>query len=236
MARPVSDEELQFKKRARRRLVGAIVLVSVAAVVLPMVLDSEPTPVTQNIDIQIPSPEASKPKTAAAPASPPADEGKAAPPERATPAPAPRAEPETPPTIVAESPPPRSRDTEAPPAEEVKKPPAEEAKKAPPSERGADSKKSAGKEAPREKAAASVPTSPGGAFAVQVAALSDARKVKALEKQMAGAGLKTYTEVITTGAGQVTRVRAGPFASREAAEKARDQLKKVGLDGKIVAK
>ena len=40
MARPISDEELQLKKRARRRLVGAIVLVTAVAVVLPMVLDS----------------------------------------------------------------------------------------------------------------------------------------------------------------------------------------------------
>ena len=35
MARPVSDEELQLKKRARRRLVGAIVLVTAVAVILP---------------------------------------------------------------------------------------------------------------------------------------------------------------------------------------------------------
>ena len=57
MARPISDEELQLKKRARRRLVGAIVLVTAVAVVLPMVLDSEPRPVSQNINIQIPSPD-----------------------------------------------------------------------------------------------------------------------------------------------------------------------------------
>jgi len=58
MARNVSDEELQLKKRARRRLVGAIVLVTAVAVVLPMILESEPKPASQNITIQIPSPEA----------------------------------------------------------------------------------------------------------------------------------------------------------------------------------
>src|SRR5687767_5231921 len=69
MARPISDEELQLKKRARRRLVGAIVLVTAVAVVLPMVLDSEPRPVGQNVDIQIPSPDAGefKPRSAANP-------------------------------------------------------------------------------------------------------------------------------------------------------------------------
>ena len=67
MARPISDEELQLKKRARRRLVGAIVLVTAVAVVLPMVLDSEPKPVNQNLDIQIPSPDSGdfKPKASA---------------------------------------------------------------------------------------------------------------------------------------------------------------------------
>jgi DedD protein len=75
-----------------------------------------------------------------------------------------------------------------------------------------------------------------GAYVVQVAALSDAGKARELEKRMASAGLKTYTEVITTKAGEVTRVRAGPYATREAAEKARTQLKKAGLDGTVVAK
>jgi len=42
MARAISDEELQIKRRARRRLIGAIVLVIAIVVVLPMVLDSEP--------------------------------------------------------------------------------------------------------------------------------------------------------------------------------------------------
>src|SRR5687767_1601914 len=68
MARPISDEELQLKKRARRRLVGAIVLVTAVAVVLPMVLDSEPRPVSQNVEIQIPSPDSGelKPKSVTA--------------------------------------------------------------------------------------------------------------------------------------------------------------------------
>jgi DedD protein len=53
---------------------------------------------------------------------------------------------------------------------------------------------------------------------------------------MAGAGVKTYTEVVSTKSGDVTRVRAGPYPTREAAEKARTQLKKAGLEGKVVAK
>ena len=55
MARAISDEELLLKRRARRRLLGAIVLVTAIVVVLPMVLDTEPRPVSQNITIRIPS-------------------------------------------------------------------------------------------------------------------------------------------------------------------------------------
>src|ERR1700716_3564681 len=59
MAKSISEEELQLRKRARRRLVGAIALVTVIAVFLPMVLDHEPKPVSQDVSIKIPSPDSS---------------------------------------------------------------------------------------------------------------------------------------------------------------------------------
>ncbi len=71
---------------------------------------------------------------------------------------------------------------------------------------------------------------------MQVVALADAEKAKAVQAQMAAAGLKSYTEVVKTAKGDVTRVRAGPYPDRAAAEKAHDQLKTLGLPGNIVAK
>lgn len=50
-----ADPQLDLKKRARRRLVGAIALALLAVIVLPMVMDQEPKPVTQDIQIRIPS-------------------------------------------------------------------------------------------------------------------------------------------------------------------------------------
>jgi DedD protein len=51
------------------------------------------------------------------------------------------------------------------------------------------------------------------------------------------ARLPYYTEPIATKQGTVTRVRAGPFASRDAAEKALEQLKGLGLKpGNVAAK
>ncbi|ASW02201.1 SPOR domain-containing protein [Paraburkholderia aromaticivorans] len=49
------DPTLPEKQRARRRLVGAIAMVVAAVVILPMVLDSHPKPVTDDISIDIPS-------------------------------------------------------------------------------------------------------------------------------------------------------------------------------------
>jgi DedD protein len=51
----VADPNLPEKKRARRRLVGAIALALAAAVGLPMLLDSEPKPLGADIAINIPS-------------------------------------------------------------------------------------------------------------------------------------------------------------------------------------
>jgi DedD protein len=49
-----TDVQLQIKKRARRRLVGAVAFVSVVAVVLPMVMDHQPRQHIQEVEIRIP--------------------------------------------------------------------------------------------------------------------------------------------------------------------------------------
>ena len=56
-SRSGGDPMLPEKKRARRRLVGAVALALAAAVGLPMLLDSEPRPLGGDIAIQIPSKE-----------------------------------------------------------------------------------------------------------------------------------------------------------------------------------
>lgn len=84
-----------------------------------------------------------------------------------------------------------------------------------------------------EKPAA--PKTGPGAFFIQVMALSEAQKAKQVQQQIAGAGIRAYTEVVNSGAGAVTRVRAGPFATREEADKAQAKLQGIGLDGKVAA-
>lgn len=55
MAKQLTDDEQNLKRKARRRLIGAFALTLVVVVTLPMVLDSEPKPTGQDIDLRIPS-------------------------------------------------------------------------------------------------------------------------------------------------------------------------------------
>lgn len=233
MARNVSDEELQLKKRARRRLVGAIVLVTAVAVVLPMLLDSEPKPANQSINIQIPSPEAGvlsakpaplksaeKPVIAAAPAA-----AETAPPKAEIKAET-KAETQPEPTVFARVEPKAETkvETKAEPKLETKAASKPQSEPAPP------------KPVTKAESPAKAKAPASGAFVIQVAALSDAAKARELQAKITGGGLKAYTEVVQTSKGPVTRVRVGPYASREAAEKARPALQRLQLDGKVVPK
>ena len=74
----------------------------------------------------------------------------------------------------------------------------------------------------------------GEQFMVPAGAYVD--PVGVIEKLKA-AKIPYYTEPIATKQGAVTRVRAGPFASRDAAEKVLKQLKDLGLKpGNVAAK
>src|SRR5215472_13590753 len=89
---PAVDE---LRRRARRRLVGAIVLALAAAVLLPLLLESEPKPLGDDVSIQIPPLDNGKfvnPLSQEKPAPPPAKSDDATPKSAApasAPAPAP---------------------------------------------------------------------------------------------------------------------------------------------------
>ncbi|MFZ6686534.1 SPOR domain-containing protein [Undibacterium sp. SXout11W] len=66
----VEDPVLPEKKRARRRLIGAVALALAAIIGLPMLFDSEPKSLPDDIDIHIPSKEKMQVVDAAKPAEP----------------------------------------------------------------------------------------------------------------------------------------------------------------------
>jgi DedD protein len=142
-----------LKRRGRRRLVGAVALVLLAVIILPMVFDPEPRPVAPPPSVRIPGEDETpfKPK-------PPAQK-----------------------PLVAE--------------------------------KQAAEKKQAAKEE----------------YVVPVGAYVSFEGVTG---RLAAAGIPYFTE---PAQGNLTRVRAGPFPSREAAEQAAAKLKDLGLQPGTVA-
>lgn len=258
------DPVLPEKKRARRRLVGAVALVLAAIIGLPMILDSEPKPLSDDISIQIPSKDASS--AMSQPSKPAASTGD---PARASLDDAEEVvEPSTARTDksnsnaqVASPQPaavpgaPASATPAATPAPAPAKPPVvanvEPAPAAKPQQPPAIDKNDTSVEAararailegrPADKAVAAKPAAPAttpaanGKISLQVAALASQDKVNELQKKLQSAGLKTYTQKVATASGDRIRVRVGPFANEAEAEKARAKLSSMGLTGTITA-
>lgn len=252
-----SENQLELKKRARRRLVGSIALALTAAIVLPMVMDHEPKPLTQDIQIRIPSPDAANISRPAASRAPESDAGKPKPePESAPvpeaqkltakpseaengkaeatkPAPQPSVKPEAKPEAAAE---PR---TEPKPEQkpEAKPEPKVETKAEPKDVAKAQREAKAEREAKVEAIlSGGQPAQTGGQYVVQLGAFGDPANVAKVRSRVKESGFSAYTEVLKGPKGNQTRVRAGPFASREAAEQAAAKLRQAGLDGRVAPK
>src|SRR3982751_203130 len=60
MAEPADINVDELRRRARRRLVGAIVLALAAAVIVPMLLESDPKPLGDDVAVKIPAIDDSK--------------------------------------------------------------------------------------------------------------------------------------------------------------------------------
>lgn len=224
-----NDAQLQLKKRARRRLVGAVAFVSVVAVVLPIVMDHEPRQVVQDVEIRIPgqNEKSFAPKFAATP------------PEKPPEKPAEVVEPKAdmPPTVRVESVKDKAVDkpVERVPVKVEKLPekvPVKPVEK--PVVKNDDAKRAAailgGQSAEAKPAVAT------GEYLVLIGAFSNEANVRNLKAKLGEQGIKTFSEPLDTPQGKKTRVRAGPFASREAAEKALEKMQKIGVSGAIAAK
>lgn len=71
-------------------------------------------------------------------------------------------------------------------------------------------------------------------FVIQIGAFADAQSARQERMKAERAGVKTYIQIIKNSAGEErTRVRAGPFTSREEADKAAATLKSLGLPSAV---
>jgi DedD protein len=267
------DPLLPEKKRARRRLIGAVALALAVVIVLPMILDSEPRPLNDDIAIQIPSKDQGTNSTSsvAQPAPAASDAGRVASnaaldqkeeivePSAVTSAPAPVAMP----PVASVAPPkpvdkpaekPAAKPEEKKPVVEHKEDPKKTARVEPPkvkeapkpraTETGDDSAralailegKSSSAGADKKPAASAAPNAAasGGKFVIQVAALATQEKINELRNKLTGAGIHSYTQKISTQAGDRTRIRVGPFNGRDDAERTAARIKKLGLNATIV--
>lgn len=259
-----NDAQLQLKKRARRRLIGAVFFVSIVAIVLPTIMDQEPRQQVQDVEIRIPGQDDKPfaPKFPATVAEKPAEVAPVAakPVEKPQPVPevAPPVVPQTvvtkptarvidPPAATAKpvekpAPKPAEKPVDKPAATKPEKTPEKPAAKAPekPAEKTADKPKP--DDAKRAaailagQADAKPGTAKGGEYLILIGAFSSEDNVRNLKAKLGEVGVKSFSEPLDTPQGRKTRVRAGPFASREAADKALDKMKKIGIAGVVAAK
>ena len=99
----------------------------------------------------------------------------------------------------------------------------------------AETKPEAKAEASPAKPAASDSKDNAPRFVVQVGAFSDEGKARDVRSKLEKAGFKTYTHVADTKEGKRTRVRVGPFASRDEADKAASKIKQLQMQPAVLS-
>lgn len=202
------DEQL------KKRLIGAVVLVSLAVIFLPMLLENEPVELEHLRMKPIPEPPAAEMQQAAAES--PANSLQQA----ETPAPA-QAQPNEPPKVeplpVATAPVPPV--AEAPKAEPMKPEPTK------PEPKKAEEKKPEAKPAPLSSG-----------WIVQVGSYSSKETATQLIEKLGAAGLSTLDlSTVSSNGKTLYRVRIAPEATKEAAQKLQPKVKEIsGGEGTVL--
>ncbi len=254
------DPALPEKRRARRRLIGATALVLAAIIGLPMIFDSEPKPFSDDIAIQIPArdvpttrqnapslpplelspsvnnvPVIEKPSTLVAPAAPIKSE-----------TPAPVAKSATPEGVQPE----KEVKKEVAPKEAAKENKKEIAKEKAndkandkSSEKSKEKAKDKASDKSKDKAANTKSQSDSKTaksnkelpirYVLQVATVANKAKADDMQEKLKKAGIKSYSQKVSTNAGERIRIRVGPFVNKEEADKMRARLSKLGLTGSL---
>lgn len=203
------------RTRARRRLIGALVLLAIGVVVFPMVFETQPRPLPRDIPIELPK------REVAAAQRPPATEALREPAGSVLPAQDPAAASAPASQALVQTSDVAMAGASAPAIPSVDGGAAA----------GVQSAKPADRPAPASAAASETR---GPRFVVQVGAYTDAAMLREVRGKVEKLGLKTYTQSIDTEAGQRTRVRVGPFPTRAEAETASGKLKGAGLPGNVL--
>ena len=221
-----NDQELIFKKRARRRLVGAVALVLLMIVVLPMILKDrslvqpkeEITITLPNENMQVDSKSDSKTNKITEEKLPDDFDSNIVDAEQVAVE-----------TLKSNGESQASLKQNNVETETVNDSPAV-------SETQATTKKDTVKKTAAIKKELELKPQAPGHFYVQVGVFSEATNVKLLQAKLSDIGYKSQTEKINTDKGQKIRLRTQSFDSRTNAANALENIKKAGLTGMVVSK
>lgn len=263
MTTPTDDELTLLRKKARRRLVGAVALVLFALIVLWNVLDAQPPAALTFGQQPIAIVGANAPVTqlSVSPLAPPVIAPAAsAPVEREPLSAAAVAKPAAPAPVVQPLPKPVAVETAAPDhATQQLKPAVSEKhdKDGKTTAKGNDKPAADKTEAKHAtKAPAKAERDPGkildglepehgeknkavektAGYLVQIGAFADLDKAEQLKTKLKAAGVKVMAETVETSKGKLMRLRAGPYSEKSAAEAAAAKVKAAGGSGAVVAR
>ena len=196
MARIKNEQDLLLRKRARRRLVGSVVLVIIAIVFLPMILEHVPEHEKKEIEIIMFS-ENVLDKSSEVISQNMIDED----------------------TVLASIKPNIRSNT----LKEVIIKSEQLTEKA-------GSKEDSGSNSKDKELIKTIEK-----YVVQLGAFSDATKAKDQQLSLVANGIrKAYTEMIKNENTEVTRVRVGPFSTRDEAENEQIKIRLLGINGVVI--
>jgi DedD protein len=231
------------RRRARYRLIGAVVLVFVAVVAFPLLFDTQPRPVAVDTPILIPDRDNTPPLMAAKPV--PAAQAPAKPLLPASSVVSPQASlddgkeevvlPSAAPASAAVIEPKPAASVTAKPAASAQTKPASAPAKPDKTDKPAPAKPASDGDKARALLEGKPAASEHTKVTLQVGAFSDADKVREVRRKLEQAGLRTYIQVLEGKDGKkTTRVRVGPYDTRAEADKAAARIRKLDLPVSIL--
>lgn len=215
-----SEAVAAARVQARRRLMGAIVLLGLGVIGFPLVFQTQPRPIPVDIPIDIPRKESAPPLSLGQGA---VAEPGVKPAAGSTPAAAPIAAP----AEIA---------VEKVPAADAPAPGASSTAAAPVTSGVAAASTTPTTPATPTAPSAAVDKLPEkGRFIVQAGSYTDAEAVREVRAKLERMGLKTYTQVAQIDGVSRTRVRVGPYSSKSEALEVQNRIKEAGVNAALLA-
>lgn len=229
------------RDQARRRLLGAVVLLGIGVIGFPLVFQTQPRPLPVDIPIDIPNREQAPPLGSAGSAATQGAGGatstpvaKVPPSSAAAAVQQPPVEPASPPSataVVAATPsPPAPVEVEVLPPSKGDR--AKDSGTDPTAGSPKDGKKDTAQHGAKDHAKDA--DKDRGRFIVQAGSYTDLDTVREVRQKLERMGIKTYTQAAVIEGVTRVRVRVGPFSSRQEAQEVQAKIKAAGVAASLL--